>query len=155
MQYETQARPLLTFAELQAAFAAGAAVEFTACGNDYNLPKYSNDNDDSRGWIPVQREAPGDTDVIGNSRVFRWRAFYPVSAAAPAAAGAPAMPGKPKWDDAPDWAKFLAQDASGDWHWYEAAPYWDEEVQEWYRGLLTYAAWAGKTDLHLPCEARP
>jgi len=30
---------------------------------------------------------------------------------------------KPSWDHAPYWAKFLAQDASGDYNWFELKPY--------------------------------
>lgn len=29
---------------------------------------------------------------------------------------------KPDWRAAPEWAKFLAQDQTGRWHWYERAP---------------------------------
>lgn len=30
---------------------------------------------------------------------------------------------KPNWHSAPDWANFLAQDASGEWNWFEFEPY--------------------------------
>lgn len=30
---------------------------------------------------------------------------------------------KPDWKDAPEWAQYLAQDADGDWYWYEQLPY--------------------------------
>lgn len=28
----------------------------------------------------------------------------------------------PHWNDAPAWAQWLAQDDSGEWHWWEAMP---------------------------------
>lgn len=30
--------------------------------------------------------------------------------------------GKPDWGDAPKWAKWLAQDADGEWFWWKAKP---------------------------------
>jgi hypothetical protein len=29
---------------------------------------------------------------------------------------------KPDWKDAPEWAAFVAQDADGDWYWFEERP---------------------------------
>ncbi len=29
---------------------------------------------------------------------------------------------KPDWSDSPPWAKWLAQDGSGEWWWYEKEP---------------------------------
>lgn len=82
MKFETKARPITTVEELDAALAAGAQVEFTACGNDYDLPAYSEFNNDSLGWIPAETprmwfRRPGP--VVGEGG-FRLRAFYPVRA---------------------------------------------------------------------------
>lgn len=30
--------------------------------------------------------------------------------------------GKPDWATAPEWAKWLAQNADGEWHWYQLCP---------------------------------
>ena len=35
---------------------------------------------------------------------------------------------KPSWDDAPDWAGWLAQDASGQWCWFELQPSLADDV---------------------------
>lgn len=31
---------------------------------------------------------------------------------------------KPDWKDAPKWARWLAQNMSGTWYWYEEKPEW-------------------------------
>lgn len=36
---------------------------------------------------------------------------------------------KPSWDEAPFWAKWLAQDADGEWWWYEVQP--EKGVTRW------------------------
>lgn len=37
----------------------------------------------------------------------------------------------PSWSDAPEWAKFLAQDRSGRWYWYETRPTYLEYSGTW------------------------
>jgi len=29
----------------------------------------------------------------------------------------------PSWNDAPDWAQWVAQDADGEWRWFEMRPH--------------------------------
>ncbi|WP_281916207.1 hypothetical protein [Caldimonas thermodepolymerans] len=82
MNYESKARPITTVEELEAAIAAGAKVEFTSCGTDYDLPAFSEFNNDSLGWVPAENPRiwfcrPGP--VVGEDG-FRLRAFYPVRA---------------------------------------------------------------------------
>lgn len=36
---------------------------------------------------------------------------------------------KPDWKDAPKWAKWLAQDAPGEWYWHEEIP--KDGDQDW------------------------
>lgn len=56
MKYESAARPILTMEDLEAAQAAGARIEYTACGpgsgrgdNTYDMPRC--DLPGSGGWI--------------------------------------------------------------------------------------------------------
>jgi hypothetical protein len=37
----------------------------------------------------------------------------------------------PCWNDAPVWADFVAQDAGGQWHWFELKPITVNELTEW------------------------
>lgn len=76
MKFETKARPITSAAELDAALAAGAQVEFTACGNSYDAPRWPERG--SGGWIDVDSDdARGAID--GLSHFDRLRAFYPLA----------------------------------------------------------------------------
>ena len=44
---------------------------------------------------------------------------------------------KPDWKDAPDWARYLAQDKSGAWNWYQDIPLVDDEESEWLTSTAT------------------
>lgn len=46
---------------------------------------------------------------------------------------------KPSWDDAPKWAEWLAQDADGQWNWFDEEPYMD--LKEW---CIAYQEMVGK-----------
>lgn len=39
---------------------------------------------------------------------------------------------KPDWKDAPEWAKWVAQDADGDWYWWEGLPTCTEDHFEYW-----------------------
>ena len=40
---------------------------------------------------------------------------------------------KPSWDDAPDWAEWLAQDANGEWWWFDGeCPSIDSDLGIWW-----------------------
>lgn len=57
---------------------------------------------------------------------------------------------KPDWKDAPWWATFLAQDANGDWYWYQYEPEaggcvpgkWGVTSGQVLRNLVTFSDWA-------------
>lgn len=40
------------------------------------------------------------------------------------------MGGRPNWAKAPKWANYAAQDANGEWYWYQRMPV--TEDREWY-----------------------
>ena len=37
---------------------------------------------------------------------------------------------KPEWSEAPEWAQYLAQDADGEWYWFELQP--SKESEYWF-----------------------
>lgn len=78
MNYETKARPIRTIDELRSAFDAEARVEYTACGNRYDIPPHYRAG--SGGWIPVYRIEKGDEEMLAEGGDDRWRAFYPITA---------------------------------------------------------------------------
>lgn len=41
---------------------------------------------------------------------------------------------KPDWKDAPEWARFLAQDGSGEWAWFENVPEIEPTTKQWIQG---------------------
>lgn len=56
------------------------------------------------------------------------------------------MKQKPDWKDAPEWANYLAQDADGDWFWYEHKPecsysMWGTHTGRCQISTTTNAAW--------------
>jgi len=51
---------------------------------------------------------------------------------------------KPSWIDAPEWANYLAQDADGQWYWFEDKP-------ELKRGL---ALWINRSGVAKKAEVR-
>ncbi|HEY1142285.1 MAG TPA: hypothetical protein VGE88_19080 [Lysobacter sp.] len=76
--------PLRTEADLDAAMAAGADIEYTACGNDYDMPAHP--APESGGWIPAHVDADCLSqdrewlrDGMYNDGDMRLRAFYPSS----------------------------------------------------------------------------
>lgn len=77
MKFETKARPITTAEELEAAITADARIEFTACGDPYDMPPH--DEPGSAGWIiPISLSAHGR--ALRNGLVhedWRYRAFYP------------------------------------------------------------------------------
>lgn len=66
---------------------------------------------------------------------------------------------KPSWDDAPEWAQWLAQDANGQWYWYENCPYTSNEMGKFlepsYGGRIARAKTAPITDWQSTLEQRP
>lgn len=50
---------------------------------------------------------------------------------------------KPDWDHAPDWANYLAQNASGNWHWFQEKPVWINGLhwlpKDFYKGNIARA----------------
>lgn len=74
--HKTTAVPLLTISDIEGAMAAGARIEFTACGCGYDLPPHNEPG--SRGWIRVQRTSAAQYKRLGlGSAHARLRAFYP------------------------------------------------------------------------------
>lgn len=45
----------------------------------------------------------------------------------------------PSWDEAPEWANWLAQDADGEWGWFEKQPLVDLGVECWSNNRGDYA----------------
>ncbi len=41
---------------------------------------------------------------------------------------------RPHWKDAPQWAQWLAQDADGEWFWWESMPILVVGAQKWTAG---------------------
>lgn len=87
MKYAQTATPIHTLADLNAAVAAGALIEFTACADEYDLPPH--DQPRSRGWTFAGRASMWNDSLPGavssdaglrnfESGEFRLRAFYPV-----------------------------------------------------------------------------
>ena len=56
---------------------------------------------------------------------------------------------KINWDNAPKWAYWAAQDADGEWWWYEGKPYIGEKDELW---LYDYAP---SYDADLMCQTEP
>lgn len=75
MRYQTEATPIYTREDYDAAVAAGAAVEYTACGCDYALPAAADRG--SRGWAAVSVCDGYLCDLPPRLRGDRMRAFYP------------------------------------------------------------------------------
>lgn len=74
--YQTTAVPLLGPADIELALAAGARIEFTAWGCDYDLPPYREPG--SGGWVPAERESVARYEILRTrSNHGRLRAFYP------------------------------------------------------------------------------
>ena len=46
---------------------------------------------------------------------------------------------RPSWDDAPEWARFLAQDGTGNWYWWEIEPRWTGTDYDEPRGKCAFA----------------
>lgn len=59
---------------------------------------------------------------------------------------------KPEWKDAPLWAMYLAQDADGEWYWFECEPF--IRLDQWHRVMGQYA-YAGSTAIEMQLEQRP
>lgn len=51
---------------------------------------------------------------------------------------------KPYWSKAPDWARYMAQDESGDWFWYEKEPRAGSESWSHEGGRYEFARAAGE-----------
>lgn len=52
----------------------------------------------------------------------------------------------PHWDDSPFWATYLAQDANGDWFWFENEPIAHRSLGLWCTGPCSgRATWARRT----------
>lgn len=76
MNYQTTATPITTEAEFDAAKAAGACIEYTACDDEYDLPPCESG---SGGWIPTDEfTTEGQTALSPGERL---RAFYPITSA--------------------------------------------------------------------------
>jgi hypothetical protein len=57
----------------------------------------------------------------------------------------------PHWDDSPYWARYLAQDANGDWYWFENEPIAHRSLGVWNCGPdAGRATWARKTPVKCP-----
>jgi hypothetical protein len=81
MKYETKARPITTAAELEAALAAGAQVEFTSlkntgAQNEYDAPRHPHNG--SGGWIEVTDDVVHPELARRLLERGRLRAFSPV-----------------------------------------------------------------------------
>lgn len=75
MKFETKARPITTAEDLHAAIEAGARVEYTACGCEYDEP--------GGGWVAAYSGDSGGLlvldllDLAAAGFRGRLRAFYP------------------------------------------------------------------------------
>lgn len=75
MEYQATAVPIHTEAEFDAAVAAGARIEFTACANGYDLPPHG--SGPPTGWVPTDYYLVEGETLLGPRQ--RLRAFYPAT----------------------------------------------------------------------------
>lgn len=83
-KYESIARPILTMEDLKAAQAAGARIEYTACGpgsgsgdNTYDMPR--SDKYGSGGWIIPSHNPVRSVGPKARRRGELLRAWYPLA----------------------------------------------------------------------------
>lgn len=103
---------------------------------DKNLIAYYDGYTDTLGW---KRFVPGMIPEIA-------RDLY--------AAIVPHMAPSPDWSEAPEWATHLAQDQSGQWHWFKSEP--RTEAGYWVaKGDTNARAFSKNPNWKETLEARP